>query len=242
MTNLAQALQRNLETIQSYQQSGQTGALASSGGAKAELMARLTSLLTTGGDAQEPRGENQTGLQHGGTGAVQITNVPPEVPAQLAGECLTKRLPPSVQSWLEDMEWVQQVGRSTGMKVHYPKLKPETRATICFELSILSLIMQPASVARGGELTKEVSSFLAMFPFGLRTDATQMALKVDGWCSELERYPLYAIKLALNYWKQRSEKEPSFAEVLADVKYFCGSKVWQRRQLLQNALVGHGRD
>jgi hypothetical protein len=235
---LAQALQRNLATIQSAQMSGQTLPAVSLGGAKAELKARLSALLTTGGDAQGLKGESQTGLQLGGTGAVAMQNVPPEVPAKLAEECLTRRLPHSVDSWLGEMQYVQKVGPSVGMKVYYPTLKSETRAAITAEMQVLDLVMQPSGVARSTELMKEVAGFLAMFPFGLRTDATQMMLKVDGWCSELERYPLYAIKRALGWWKRHGEKEPSFAEVLDDVKLFCGNGVWERRQLLKNLLAG----
>jgi hypothetical protein len=127
------------------------------------------------------------------------------------------------------------------MKVDYPKLKAETRLTICSEMQILDLIMQPAVVRHSADLMKEVAGFLAMFPFGLRTDATQMALKVDGWCSELEKYPFYAVKRAFGWWKKFGSKEPSFAEVLADVKLFCGNGVWQRRELLRNALIGGER-
>lgn len=241
MSNLAQVSQRILENSRNVQQSGQTGALQTLDGPKAEVKARLRALLTTGGDAQGQRGENQTGLQRGATGAAATMNVPPEVPAKLAEECVAQRLPLSVQSWLSDMVWVQKVGPSVGMKVQYPVLKPETRTAILSEMAVLDVILQPAHVERGAELTVEVTSFLAMYPFGLRNDPGLMQAKVSGWVSELENYPMYAVKKALHWWKRYGEKEPSFAEVLADVKLFCGNEVMQRRELLQNVLRGGER-
>lgn len=119
-----------------------------------------------------------------------------------------------------------------------PKLKPETRTCLGSEMAVLDLIMQPAYVKSGHELSTEVASFLAMFPFGLRNDESLMAAKVNGWCSELEQYPMYAVKRALNWWKRYGKKEPSFAEVLADVKLYCGKNVYTRRAILKNLLAG----
>ncbi|WHO71697.1 hypothetical protein [Rhizobium sp. BT03] len=96
---------------------------------------------------------------------------------------------------------------------------------------MLEQILQPAR-EKGAELAVEVAKFLALFPFGLRHDPRLMQAKVNGWCEDLEGYPLYAIKRALGWWRRNSDKEPSFAQVLADVKLFMGDNVLRRWQAL----------
>jgi hypothetical protein len=96
---------------------------------------------------------------------------------------------------------------------------------------VLDQILQPAR-ERGAELAVEVAKFLSRFPFGLRHDTSLMQAKVDGWCEDLEGYPMYAIKRALGWWRRNGEKEPSFAQVLTDVKLFTGDNVLSRRQTL----------
>lgn len=117
-----------------------------------------------------------------------------------------------------------------------PRLSAEEMTCLSSELAVLDQILQPSHM-KGVELATEVAKFLARFPFGLRHDASHMQAKVDGWCEDLEAYPLYAVKRALGYWRRNSDKEPSFAEVLADVKLFTGKNVLTRRRLLQQWMT-----
>jgi len=124
-----------------------------------------------------------------------------------------------------------------GGEVVWPILKAETRTLVSNELAVLDLVLQPAKLKHGPELVKEVTTFLAMFPFGTRFDALHTQAKIDGWCSGLEDMPMYAIKRALDWWKKYGKREPSFAEVLEDVKLYCGRNVLTRRKLLQEMLA-----
>lgn len=119
-----------------------------------------------------------------------------------------------------------------GMPPKQPDLTDEEMICLSNELSVLSQILQPARL-KNEELVVEVAKFLAIFPFGLRNDNSLMQAKIDGWCDDLEMYPLYAIKRALGYWRRNSMKEPSLSEVLADVKLFMGRNVLARKRILE---------
>lgn len=193
-------------------------------------MRRLQPFLTT----TSPReAGSPTGGQLSEPGAVTRSSLPPEVPAKLALECVTTRLPQSVQWWLDAMERHSRVVASVGGNPpKVPTLTAEEASSLASELAVLNLILQPAQ-AKGGELVAEVASFLAIWPFGLRHDGSLMQAKVDQWCTELERYPLYAIRRALGWWRRNGTKEPSLSEVLSDVRLFVGSGVMERQRMLE---------
>jgi len=185
--------------------------------------------LTTGQSGREGPPEGQTGCKV----EKLFRKDPPEVPAKLAVECVTKRLPPSVESYLDAMEHHSLVVASTRQRPpEKPQLTPEQRSQVSFELAVLEQILAP-SHTKGAELALEVYKFLARFPFGLSHDESAKQLKLDSWCEDLETYPLYAVKRALGYWRRNSEKEPTFSEVVADVKLFTGDKVLERKRLLE---------
>lgn len=236
MEKLGDALKQSLETAQAAQTSGLITLPTNGDGVRKELMARLQSFSNTGNLSQEQRPESLTGEPHSRIGLTNSKAVAPEIPAKLAEEATTKQLPQSVQWWLEEMErhekWAASVGGNPPGK---PLLTEGERQKLNFEMAILEQILTP-SHNKTAELAIEVSSFLSMFSFGLSHDESAKQLKLDGWCTELEHYPLYAIKRALGWWRRNGKKEPSFAEVLDDVKLFIGTNVLARKKLLEKLV------
>ena len=229
---MARPLANILNSIPKPETSGPTGALVNFDGAKSELMTRLRSLATTGQSGRVVTPEEQTGLRAFANGAGKI---PAEFPALLAEDCMTKRLPPCVQSHLTDMEMWDDRAASTGEKPPKAPTLSLEQQTICrFELAVLDQILSPA-FHKGEELVVEVSTFFSMMPFQ-KGDESEKRLKINGWCTQLEHYPLYAIKRALGWRLKFGKKEPSFAEVLEDVKLFTGDRVLSRRRMLEQAL------
>jgi hypothetical protein len=213
---------------------GRAGALVNLDGVRSELKTRLRSLSIIGQSERGGAPAEQTGLRAGVPGAGKIA---PEVPAMLAEECTTKRLPQCVQSWLTDMEtWRERAEVMRLTQPPKPALTPAEVMTIRFELAVLDQILLPSS-SRGDELVFEVSSFFAVMPFQ-KGDESEKKLKINAWCTELERHPLYAVKRALGWWRRNGKKEPSFAEVLEDVRLFTGHNVLSRQRLLAPLVSG----
>lgn len=230
--NLAEALQPNLGRLQAVQTTGRTGPLESTDGLKAELMRRLQSFSATGRPSPALEVESSTGTPPGRT---VVGTLPPEVPASLAEESLM-RLPSSVRSWLNESELMLSRMVSVGYQtVPKPTLTETERETCRFEVAMVKLITQPA-YTRPQELTHEVGKFLAVWPFGLRHDPALMAAKVNEWCSDLEHFPMYAVKRALNWWRRNSEREPSISQVLEDCRLFTGDKVLKSLKMMESLV------
>lgn len=200
---------------------------------KSELKARLQDLLTT---INPKATASQTGGQLSVPGAEMTSNIPPEIPAKLAEDCVTTRLPSSVQWRLDDMVYNVQNGLVKYPAAPKPQLTEAEMETCRFEIAMLELITQPA-FHKGHELTAEIGLFLSIWPFGIRHDAGLMGAKVNEWAADLERFPLYAIRRSFGYWKRTSKREPSFSEVLSDVRLFTGSDVLLRKRLLEQVLT-----
>jgi len=195
-------------------------------------MRRLKSSIDTGSLNQDNAPANWTGTQPGRTVARPL---PPELPAKLAEECTTKRLPQCVQSWLTDMEDHAKVVASVGGNPPTPpRLTQDERTTCLFELAVLDQILAP-SHTKGDELVVELSTFFSMMPFQ-KGDESEKRLKINGWCTQLEHYPLYAVKRALGWWLKFGKKEPLFAQVLEDVKLFVGDGVYGRKRMLERLI------
>lgn len=164
-------------------------------------------------------------------------NIDPRVPALVAQDALTRRLPPSVDSWLNAMAYHSLVVASVGGKAPAaPQLTVEEMTTCRSELAIVDLVTRPAHT-KGAELMGDVAKFLSIWPFGLRHDASLMQAKVSEWCTELEGFPLYAIRRALDWWKRHGKEEPSLSSVLDDVKLFVGDGVLERKRLLERLVA-----
>lgn len=222
-----------LQTIPMLSTPGETGVQRSSDGAKKELRMRLQSLLTTGQLEKAALSEEQDGTAVPAPGSTR--KVRPEAPARLAEECTTKRLPPCVQSHLTAMEDYERVAASVGgVTPRPPEMTEQERRTTTFEMEILEQILSPA-FNKGEELVVEVSTFFAMMPYQ-KGDESEKRLKINGWCDSLEHYPLYAIKRALTWWLRFGKKEPSFSELLDDVKLFTGDNVLKRKRLLMSMM------
>lgn len=238
MQTMAKPLNSILETAKSSQPSGQTGAVVSLDGAKTLLMKRLQSLQTTGLAGKDGQPEAKTGLPDGKPGAERTTD--PKIPAMLAEQCTATLLPPSVRLWIDAMEQHQEVVKSVGgVPPKMPKITDSERQEVQRELAVLEVIMQP-SHTKGAQLATEVTQFFTVFPFGTRTDPAFMQAKVDAWCTELETYPLYAVRRALSWWRRNGTKEPTLSEILEDVRLFVGDRVISRKRLLQKLLSEYG--
>jgi hypothetical protein len=122
------------------------------------------------------------------------------------------------------------------MKLQWPTLKPETRQAIERELAVLDLILTPAYLRNGQELLKEVAIFLAAQPFGLKHSDTEKAAKIDAYATQLERFPIYAVKRTFDWWLRHGKKEPTLSQLCDDALIFMGKNVNGRRKMLAQML------
>ncbi len=126
-----------------------------------------------------------------------------------------------------------------GMEVYPPVPKPERTPEMleCLSLTVKSLseITAPAK-GRPAELALELGKLFA----GMNTftgDAAKTATMVEVWGEQLAEFPLYAIRKAAVWALRGSDKLPSLAAFIADVRLAVGSKVLTRQKLLQRYLT-----
>jgi hypothetical protein len=98
----------------------------------------------------------------------------------------------------------------------------------------LSDILQPAR-ERGPELEFEIGKLMAAFNVWTGDDA-KLKLQVAAWCEELEEFPLYAIRKAARWAKRGSQRLPTIAAFIADVRLAIGPGVLERKKLLMNSF------
>lgn len=231
---LASALQRSLANATNAQPNGPTKPAVSDSHSTTSTVSGQSSLTTT------PHEETscQTGLQHGGHGAVTPWSLPP-VTAKEAQEravaLVETSLPPSVQAWLTDSEENELQAASVGRKaISKANITPEALTQTRIALSSLSELMVPART-RGGELELLVGKLFAAF--NLYTgDEGKLRAQVIVWVEELEGFPLWAIRIAYKWAVTTSTKMPSLAEFIADVKLAIGSKTLRRKRMLEALL------
>jgi len=145
-------------------------------------------------------------------------------------------------SWLA----AQERKALDGMEVYPPVPKPERTPDMleCVSLTVKSLseITAPAS-RRPAELALELGKLFAGMNM-FTGDAAKTATMVEVWGEQLAEFPLYAIRKAAAWALRGSDKLPSLASFIADVRLAVGSKVLTRQKLLigylENADASRG--
>lgn len=156
--------------------------------------------------------------------------------AVLAERLVGDLLPPSLASWLA----AQEVKAKTGMEpfplVPKPERTPEMMTAVSTALKSLSEILEP-SAKRRPELAVEIAKLFAAF--NLYTgDAAKSAAQVEVWGEQLGEFPLFAIRKAYR-WAVRGEgKMPSLASFIADIRIAQGTRVSNRRLMMELWLRG----
>ena len=115
-----------------------------------------------------------------------------------------------------------------------PKICHSEREAVIMEMDVLKEILSPAGY-KGSELAGAVLSMFSVFPWGTRHDEAHNERKTDMWCSELEYFPLYAVKLAVK-WAVKQKKEPSLGEFIKRVRLEIGDNVLERKRLLESLI------
>lgn len=239
MQNVTQVLTPILQEAKYAQTTSTTLPALTVAGAMSVLEQHLNNLWTTGGLKEKLK---RIGSPLGATGAdgkslaMQVQEEPRimrELAEAIVGECLM----PSVRSWLIGMESAMETASSVGYNPPAMwHLNDEERANVHQQLEVLNHVLTPSYVNKGGKLAEELTRMFAMFPFGLRHDKSHVQIKIDTWCSELEKYPFYAVKIACK-WNIRRGKEPSFYEFEKDVKEAVGLNVLERQKNLRKLLA-----
>ncbi|MBY5535925.1 hypothetical protein HFO42_19745 [Rhizobium leguminosarum] len=158
--------------------------------------------------------------------------------AALAERLVGDLLPPSMASWLAAKETEIRTGMQPFPRVAEPERTPEMMAVVTMALTSLSEILEP-SAKRRPELAVEIAKLFAAF--NLYTgDAAKSAAQVEVWGEQLGEFPLFAIRKAYR-WAVRGEgKMPSLAPFIADIRIAKGTRVGDRRPLLERWMRGAG--
>lgn len=113
-------------------------------------------------------------------------------------------------------------------------LTAEQSSQLSQSVKSLSEILLPAR-ERGPELEFEIGKLMAAFNVWTGDEA-KLKLQVAAWCEELEEFPLYAIRKAARWAKRGSQKLPTIAAFIADVRLAIGPGVLERLRILARLI------
>jgi hypothetical protein len=178
----------------------------------------------------------------GGVAVLTETPANKEIALQEAKRNLLS-LPPLMLSWLHGKALSETDYAGMGLDIvgGYDKrqelvLSPQDRHLA--EKVYQNLRTVYASAKEQGkqkEVVGIIIRFLSLFPFGLRHDASMIAVKAEAWAEHLERFPLWAIKQAYE-WDKLSDDEPTLGQFTESVKLACGTKEGTMYRLLHEVL------
>lgn len=159
-----------------------------------------------------------------------------EHPDKAALAAVTSWLPQSVAHWLNSLEnGPRSWDGSLLVPVTKPILTPELSASLKQSLWTLRQTTAPCrdSMPQLIDLIQTLLTGFKWRTFGGEENVT-MNLKV--WCEAVSDFPMYAVEKAVRWNLMGSKKEPSIAELVADVRLAAGHRVLERRKALEDLV------
>ncbi|MCL6651059.1 hypothetical protein A6R70_02015 [Agrobacterium rubi] len=171
-------------------------------------------------------------LPAGKAEALQMLEAEPDM---IAINATTQWLPPVIAQWLISSEWgpKDMEGRPL-MLIPVPTLSEAEKTQLTQASWMLGQAMKP-STGKPELLVEAIQVAMSELRFRSKSEE-QHTLNLKVWANACQKYPLWAVQKAADWWSKGARSGDELGHFLTDVRLAIGHNVLKRQALMQRLL------